>query len=87
MRFGLRQLTSSIRSEDRKYGSSADVVIHPGIVHDVTAVKLEIDVTQPPSQVYDLVVDYQIAAEGIKPVEDREVIRGSELWAELECQS
>lgn len=87
MGFGLRQLTSSIRSEDRKYGSSADVVIHPGIVHDVTAVKLEIDVTQPPSQVFDLVVYYQIAAEGIKPVEDREVIRGSQLWAELERQS
>jgi len=87
MRFGLRELTSFIRSEGRKYGSSADVVIHSGIVHDVTAVKVEIDVMQPPSQVFDLVVDYRIAAEGIKPVEDREVIQGSQLRAELERQS
>jgi hypothetical protein len=87
MRFGLRELTGSIRSEARKYGSSADVVIHPGIVHDVTAVEVEIDVTRPPSQVFNLVVDYQIAAEGIKLVEDREIIQGSQLWANLERQS
>jgi hypothetical protein len=84
-RFGLRELASSrIRPDEKKYGSSADVVIHSGIVHDVTAVKLRIDVAQPPSDVSDMVIDYEIAAEGTRLVEDRVVIKGSQLWAELE---
>ncbi len=82
--FGLRALTSSIGSENDKYGSSADAVIHPGVVHDVTAVKVKIDVSQPQYEVLELAVDYQIAAEGISPVEGRKVMQGSELWSELE---
>lgn len=87
MRFGLSELTRSIRSEEKMYGSSAEVVIHSGIVHDVTAVNVEIDVTHPPSQVFDLVVDYRIAAEGVKSIENQIVISGSQLWTELERQS
>lgn len=80
--FGLTELTSSILSDEKKYGSSVDVVIHPGIVHDVTAVKVEIDTTQSPSSVFDLTLDYQIAAEGIELFEEQAVtvIKGSLLW-------
>lgn len=84
--FGLRKLASSIRSEGTKYGSSANTVIHPGVVHHVTAVEVEINVNQSPSKVFDLTIDYRIAAEGVELVEDQEVIKGSQLWDELERQ-
>jgi hypothetical protein len=86
-RFGLSELTSSIRSEETKYGSSAEIVIHSGIVHDVTAVEVRIDGKQPPSKVFDLVIDYRIAAEGVQPIENQTVITGSQLWTELERPS
>lgn len=61
------------------YGSTADMVIHPGVVHDVTAVKLDIETgTEPPP----LAIDYGVAAEGARLIEAQEVLSGDQLRAE-----
>lgn len=79
--FGLVKLTNSAGSEGKRYGASTDVVIHPGIIHDVTSVKVEIDKTpQKQTEVPDLVIDYKIAAEGIIPVEGQKIISGAEIF-------
>jgi hypothetical protein len=79
--FGLSELTKSAGSEETRYGASTEVVIHPGIIHDVTSVKVKIDLAnQKESQVPDLVIDYKIAAEGIIPVEDQKIISGAEIF-------
>jgi hypothetical protein len=87
MNFGLRSLSTSSLSQEAKYGASSDVVIHPGVIHDVTAVKVEVDVRQPPEDVNPLVIDYQIAAEGIQPIVDQIIISGSEFFTEIERKS
>jgi hypothetical protein len=84
MKYGLSPLSKSIRSEFDRYGALGDIVIHSGMVHDVTAIKLEVDRDKPASYMNDLVFDYQIAAEGIRLIEDQKIIAGSQLWAD--CQ-
>ena len=79
--FGLSQLINSAGSDEIRYGASTEVVIHPGIIHDVTSVKVIIDVAKhKETEVPDLVVDYKIAAEGISPVEAQKVIAGAEMF-------
>jgi hypothetical protein len=81
--FGLKGLASFKGSDENKYGSQANTVIHSGTVHDVTAVKVPINVMESPYNVFDLVVDYKIAAEGTQLTEGQAVIRGKKLWDEL----
>ncbi len=76
---GLTPVPTRIRSREYRYGSSADVVIHSGDSRDVTAVLININVTQPQYHVRDLVIDYRIAAEGVAPFEDQLVIRVQDL--------
>jgi len=84
MNFGLSPLAKSIQPEYDKYGAASDIVIHPRIVHDVTAIELKIDWPSQPSDVQDLIIDYQIAAEGIRLIEAQKIITGSKLLAQ--CQ-
>lgn len=80
--FGLRELTNSVGSKEKRYGASTEVVIHPGIIHDVTSVNVQIDVATPKEAeaVPNLVVDYKIVAEGVTPVEGQKIISGAELF-------
>ena len=87
MSFGLRALNTSLLSKEARYGSSSDVIIHPGVIHDVTAISVEIDVMRPPEDVDPLIIDYQIAAEGIQPIVDQVIIEGSKLFSEIERKS
>lgn len=82
-KFGLTPLPKSIRSEFEGYGASGDIVIHSGMIQDVTSIILEIDWNKP-SSVHDLFIDYKIGAEGIELIEDKEKIEGAQLWAD--CQ-
>ncbi len=85
--FGLAKLTSSRGSSEERYGSSGNAVIHPGVVHDVTAVRIKVDVTKDWLSVQDLVIEYGIAAEGVALFEDQLVITGKALWDELTSMS
>jgi hypothetical protein len=79
--FGLSELIHPAGSKQRRYGASTEVVIHPGIIHDVTAVTVIIDVAKKKeTDVTDLVVDYKIAAEGIIPVEGQKIIPGADMF-------
>jgi hypothetical protein len=79
--FGLRELTNSAGSKGKRYGASTEVVIHPGIIHDVTSVQVIIDAAkQKETGIPDLVVDYKIAAEGVIPVEGQKVIPGADMF-------
>lgn len=78
--FGLRTIISPSRPE-RQYGLSSNIVIHPGVTLAVTAVKVKVDTGQAPAVVSDLVIDYQITAEGIIPMKGTKTISGTKLWA------
>jgi hypothetical protein len=78
LHFGLTPLVHSMDAQDRRYGSSADVVIYPNITHDVTCIEAEIDKSLP-SNISDLVIYYAIAAEGARPVKGQETISGRDL--------
>jgi len=78
--FGLAKVRSSRGSQEKKYGSSADVVIHSGVVHEVTVVDVPVaDINKSGSEVQDLVVEYKIAAEGTGLIEGRKVVRKGKL--------
>jgi len=73
--FGLDKVRSSIGSQETKYGSSADVVIHTGVVHEVAMVDVKAaDINKAGGDVQDLVVEYKIAAEGTGLIEGRKVV-------------
>ena len=54
-----------------RYGASADFVIHPGTIHDVTAVTLGLNPRLESIPDKDIVVEYEISAE------DTQIVRGS----------
>jgi hypothetical protein len=85
--FGMKRLTKSSGVNEHRYGSSQDVVVHPGIVHDVTAIKVKVDLSKPQSSVFDLTIDYRIAAEGAKVMEGRTIIKGAEMYNKFELQA
>ncbi|MCA9996591.1 MAG: ATP-binding protein [Anaerolineales bacterium] len=82
--FGLEKIASASDSKETKYGASANVVIHPGVVHDIVLIRVPVNVMRPREFTPDLVIDYRIAAEGILPIEGQKVVRGFEFWAVLE---
>lgn len=82
--FGLEEMASSSDLDEKKYGASANIVIHSGVVHDVTLIRIPVNVKRPRQDTPDLILDYRIAAEGIQLIEGQKVVRGSELWAVLE---
>ncbi|MBI4633613.1 MAG: ATP-binding protein [Deltaproteobacteria bacterium] len=78
--FGLTALPPSLGSTSYKYGASSKV-IHPGIVHDVTAVSLNRERVQEFREVPDLVINYKIAAEDMRMVESTKTIPTKDLLA------
>ena len=76
--FGLVILPTSLGSTSNKYGASG-VVIHPGVVHDVTAVQLSLEHVRKLPKVPDLVINYKIAAEDMRMVEGTETILEQDL--------
>jgi len=82
--FGLKEIASSSDWNEKKYGASANAVIHPGVVHDVTLVRVPINVKGSPQDTPDLVMDYRIVAEGTQIIEEQRIVQSSELWAVLE---
>jgi len=86
--FGLDEVRSSRGSNEKKYGSSADVVIHPGVVHEVTVIDVPAGkLHKAGSGVQDLAIDYKLAAEGTGLIEEREVVRGRKLLDAAEQQT
>jgi hypothetical protein len=79
--FGLQRLTGSLRSAEEKYGASADKVIHAGTLLDVTAIGINVNLSNTPT-VEDVILDYKIAAEDIRLVEGESTITSQELIAE-----
>lgn len=74
--FGLRRLVSTTDCNVEKYGATADTVIHPNTIHDVTAVVVTVKEGIP---VEDAKIDYIITAEDIRLIKEHVVIDGAEL--------
>lgn len=78
--FGLDEVTSITGSHEKNYGSSADIVIHSGVVHEVTIVRVNVaDINKSGDEVQDLIVEYKIAAEGTGLIEGRKAVRKRKL--------
>ena len=81
--FGLRPRTRPLGTNDLIYGSSANEIIHPGVALDITAVWIEY---QKRNEIFDLVVKYNLAAEGINLFEGVETIASEEIWRDIQNQ-
>lgn len=82
--WGLEEIPSSSDLNEKKYGASANIVIHPGVVHDITLIRVPVNVMKPRQFTPNVVIDYRIAAEGIQLIEGQRIVQSSELWAVLE---
>jgi hypothetical protein len=84
--FGLPELTTALDVRELRFGSIADIVIHSGIVHDVAKVIVQItnDMEDKKVKVPDLIIDYQIGAEGMQLIKGRDTTIGQELLSEFE---
>lgn len=83
--FGLPVLAGDNNTRHQRFGSSQSIVIHPGVAHDVTAINVELDISKlekPPN----LVIDYQIAAEGVYLINGQEVVNLAELPSKFNLQ-
>lgn len=76
---GLPELVSSRGSHARRFGASADVVLHPGVVHDVTTVDAFVGTTDDAATPSDLVIRYALAAENMAVWEGQETLTGRDL--------
>jgi hypothetical protein len=77
-RSGLRKLIRSSRdSAWRYYAGGADEIVHPGTTFDVTLA--ELTVGESTSSVPDLLVEYELAAEGIALMSGAERIAGERV--------
>ncbi len=85
--FGLAEMASSSDLNEKKYGASTNIVIHPGVVHAVTVCMVAIDVMHPPEDIPELVIDYGIAAEGMQLVKRKGIVQSSELWAAVNVRT
>lgn len=77
--YGLKPLTKSSRTKEHQYGASADVVIHAGVAYDITAIDLEIQLTQI-REIPDLVIDWRMAAEGSQPATGCSTLTMNDFW-------
>jgi hypothetical protein len=77
---GLRKLASS-SPEVHRYAATADTVIHPGVVHEVTRVKFNIraDAAGRLEPVPDLELEFEMAAQGIPLIRAQVVVPAAEL--------
>ena len=67
---------------DENIFSSSDIVIYPGIPHDVAHVSVTINIDDQERVIEDLFINFKIAAEGINPVEGKVEIKGSDIFKE-----
>lgn len=75
---GLKELTTSPQVKARKYGASADIVVYPGVVHDVTSIAIDLH-GRDLEDMQNLVIDWKMIADGVQLVEDQVVITGEDL--------
>ena len=76
---GMRKLPYLGTDLPYRYGEGANVVIHPGVTHEVASIYLGLNpsIDQKPKE--DLLINYEIAAEGFMLVRDEKIIPLSEL--------
>ena len=84
--FGMAELVHSGNPNEKRYGATQTPVIHSGITHEVTAIRLELFLSTART-LQDIVIDYKIAAEGIQLIEGKEIIIISTLLAEFGLQA
>ncbi len=80
LHFGLDKIISSQPTNEKKYGSSANILLHSGVVLEVTVVKADInELLKTQSGVQDLIIDYKVAAEGTGLIEGQDVLGSNKL--------
>jgi hypothetical protein len=78
---GLPRLVAGRGQEDVRFGAPATLVVHPGTVHDVAAVKGELRAKQ--DVVEELVVHYSVAAEDVRLRTDTLRVPGADVMRAL----
>jgi len=68
-----------------RYGASSDIVIHPGVIHEVTKISVDVHVDNGGkiSPLADLQIEYEIAAQGVALSSGKLTIAGADLSAAI----
>ena len=81
--FGLNPIARGHGSDEYKYGSLSNVVIHPEVTLDVTALQLKIPFEAKPSEIPPVEVKYKIAAENSQLLEGSARFESKQIWNHL----
>lgn len=84
--FGLKPLSTSPSTKEKRYGASADTVVHSGVIHEVVAVDVKVPKRESWPNIPELQIDYQMAAENIQIVQEQKIFSGKQIWEELQRQ-
>ena len=77
--FGMKKLPYLGSALPYRYGEGANVVIHPGITHEVAPVYLGHVPAKCKTPTTDVIIDYEIAAEGFMLIKSSKIITLNEL--------
>jgi hypothetical protein len=83
--FGMPKIASSGDIRGQRYGSTQTLVIHSGIIHYVTAIRLELFISTAKA-LPDVIIDYKIAAEGIQTVTGKKIVKIAEILSSFGYQ-
>lgn len=74
--FGLLRMVRS-RSSEAAFGGNSDIVIHPGIIHEVAAISVKLQ--QDRTEADDIIFSYSVAAEDFRMETGEMTVPGVEL--------
>lgn len=81
--FGLRRLPPTFGIYENRFGSFGDFVVHSSVIHNVAAIELQMFYAEQRIQrkwdFVDLVIDYEIAAEGLNLFRGQKTVSSDEL--------
>ncbi len=80
-RFGLPTIAVAKDSREHRYGGQGDLVIHPEMSHDVTAMRIAVHMADGQAGITPLAIDYKLGAEGIRLIKSQLTVQPSEIWS------
>jgi hypothetical protein len=78
--WGLDPLPRAHEDPYYRYGSGSNVVIHSGIEHTITSIEYEVDIRQNYEGKPDLIIKFQIGAEGIQLIKGETTITSQMMF-------
>jgi hypothetical protein len=81
--FGLNPLLRSHGIDEARFGSISNIVIHPGVTLDVSAIDLKIPFEAEPEEIQPVEINFKVAAENFQLTEGTAKFSSKQIWRQL----